>query len=338
MTIPFCRNLLFVFCILVPSQNLVIAQDDQEATEQKRATVKGRFVQSSKKKHQIDFAEFKIKLVEQVVLPDAAPPANWEQMSPEQRAKYVENFKKSKEGKSLLKRREAILANRNIFDVKIEPDGKWIVFDIPPGRYGLVNGRVDKEVGNRKFAYELFGQFVVSEKVDEVALDPIPMLVTPLLTSGENAPTFKVPAMKNQQRLVELDQFRGSAFLLYFWSTESKPSTSYLTELQSRLNSLTGKYKVVLVSVCLDKEKERGQAWLRKNKIAGIHAAAGGLNHAIVEDYGVRSLPSQWLVGPKSKILMTNFDFRRLGMSGRPIEEIIRDRLDGKSLTANPKK
>ena len=295
------------------------------------ASVKGRFVQSKNKKHQIEFSEFKIKLIEQVVLPDAKPPANWAEMSQQQRVDYIEAFKKSKEGKQLLEKREEILAKRNIFDVKIEPNGKWVVFDVPPGRYGIVNGRIDKQLGERKFAYELFGQFVVSEKVDEVALDPIPVLVTPLLAAGETSPAFKIDAVQSGEQ-IRHTQFRGRNILLYFWSTESQPSVDYLVELQKQLKKIPATYKIDLLAVCLDSERETGIDAVKQKRVAAVHAFTNGLDHPIVEDFGVRSLPSQWLIGTDGKILITNFDFRRLGMAGRKVDEVVKDRLDGKPL------
>ncbi len=105
------------------------------------ATIRGQFVQSDREGHQIDLKEFKIKLVQLIQLPQPELPGNWSEMSFEDRQKWLNEFEQTDEGKQLIAKQDQMLAERVSFDINVDDDGSWVVFDVPVGKYGIVNGR-----------------------------------------------------------------------------------------------------------------------------------------------------------------------------------------------------
>ncbi len=309
------------------SINVVEAQTKPSST-----AVRGAFVQSENPKHQVDFGDFKLRLLEEVELPDADPPKNWEAMTVTERQVFLEKFKASKEGQALIAKRDAILKARHSFDIKIEPNGKWVVFDVPVGHFSIVNGRIDKTVDGQKFAFELFGQFDVSPKVEEVVLDPIPILVTPLFVSGDTAPEFELDGREDSSSIAKKD-FAGKHLLIYFWSTASQPSVDYLDDVNQVFEELKSTHGLELLLVNLDQDKESAIKALDAAKTKGKAGFAGGAHSQVPESFGARALPSFWLLGPAGKILMTHNEIRRAGFSGKPLKEIVSNRIDVKEET-----
>ena len=299
------------------------------------ATVRGRFLQSEKAGHQVDFAKYKMKLVQLIQLPQPDLPEDWPKMSFEERQKWLNDFEQTEAGKQLIIKQDQMIAERATFDIKIEDSGKWVVFDVPTGQYGIAGGRIEKVKDGVKFAYELFGsQVEVTKDVDEVALDPIQVMVTPLLESGSQAPDFKVATHNNKGQMV-LRHFSGKHLFIYFWSTESPPSVAFFGQVKQMYEQLSEKHSLELLNISLDAERKKAVDLVIQEKLKGRHGFTDGLEHPMIEAYGVRSFPSLWLISPDGKIELTNMDFRRISRAGTSsLAEIVDLTIQGKPLPA----
>ncbi len=248
-----------------------------------------------------------------------------------EREAWIKEFQESEKGKEFIANNEKLLEKAHVFELKIEANGEFTVYDVTPGTYAL-RGRVDKELQNRNFAFEVFGEVEVLEDVDELMLDPIEVLVTPLLVAGESAPPFSLKTHDDSATLVP-SQFRGKYVLLNFWSTESPPSVEFQTEIQKMYDQLKSKHPLELLSVNVDANREGAIDYIKKAKLRGRHGFTDGWNHPTLEAYGVRAIPAQFLLDPEGKISMTNMDFRRAFMAGKPdLATIVDDRIEGKDI------
>lgn len=295
------------------------------------AAIRGKIVQSSHKGFDIPLQELNTQLFEQVFLPDPPLPANWKDMQVEQRQAWIKEFEESEKGKQFLANNEKLLDKAQVYDVKIDDQGEFAVYDVPPGTYAL-RGRVDKEMNKRNFAFEIFGEVKVLKDVDELLLDPIMVTVTPLLVAGESAPEFSLKTYDNSATLVP-SQFRGKYVFLNFWSTESSPSVEFQAEIQKMYTRLQSKHPLELLSVNVDTNRKTAIEHIKKAKLQGRHGFTDGWDHSTLQAYGVRAIPSQWLLDPEGKILMTNMDFRRAFIAGkRDLATIVDDRIEGKDV------
>jgi peroxiredoxin len=279
---------------------------------------------------QVPLKEIPTRLRKNVELPPIPFPSNWPAMKAEARQAWLQEFQESDEGKDLIEQRQTIFQNAPTFDVKIEPDGDFVVYDVPPGIYGL-QGRFDQEIGGGKFSFEVFGQIEVLEEVEEVVLDPIQVAVTPLLAAGETAPPIEVEILKSEKKLT-LNKFKGKPVVLYFWISTS-PSTEFLENVQRMHAELEVKHGLKLLNICVDDDRDAAAKRIIEKKLSGNHGFTAGFYHRSLFDYGVRAIPSIFLIGPDGKIMMTQYDFAnafRLGQSD--LSKIVADRITGKSL------
>lgn len=298
-------------------------------------TVKGQVVVDQSQmeswndeKLEINLAELKSRLIENPEMPAAPVPENWSELKPEERFQWIQEFESSDEGKQFVENRKKIFENRRTFDVKIENDGNFVVFDVPPGAYGL-QGRIDKKIGDTNYGFEIFGQIDVLKDVDEIELDPIQVAVTPLLEAKQTAPPISVQTYDDKKTLT-LDSFKGKYLCICYWITSS-PSAEFQSELQEMYAELKTKQPLRLLAICVDEDRKKAIDYIVKQKLReGSHGFTDGLEHQTLFNYGVRSFPSFWLIDPEGKIVMTQFEFAKAFRTESDLGVIITNRILGK--------
>lgn len=293
------------------------------------AVVRGRIAFERGESKKIPYTDLEVKLRERVEVPPVPVPRNFEKAKPEQKKKWIEAFEESAAGKKFIARREKLIEDAKVFDVLIEKNGAFVVYDVPAGVYGI-QARLDKEIKGTTYAYEVFGEIAVSPKVDEVPLAPILIEITPLLTQDQQAPAIKVSTYNDKAELT-LDTFKGKFLFVNFWSTEN-PDLEIQKQVQKMYMDLKGKYPIKLLSVCIDEKRKAAVQFIIQKKLKeGSHGFTDGWEHATVDAYGVRSTPSFWLIDPSRKIKMTQYNFGQLFSSDdRTLTQIVSDRIDGK--------
>ncbi len=325
------KNFVFtsvIFCGLVLGQPLL-------AMAWQNATVKGKVVFDENRMESWDqqklvvpFDELETNLFERVELPPVPFPEQWASMKPEQRQAWVKEFEASDEGKKLFQKRSELIENGKSFEVKIESDGDFVVYDVPPGVYGL-RGRVDKEIGDTKFAFEVFGQIEILKEVDEVVLNPLQVDVTPLLARDQVAPPVAVKSADGQQTLT-LDEFKDRYVFINFWISNS-PSASYQEQIQKMYVDLKDQHPLQLLSICVDNDRTAAAEFIAANGLVeGSHGFSEGLEHRTLFDYGVRAIPSFWLIAPDGKISMTQFEIATALRANQELKDIVANRILGK--------
>ena len=307
------------------------------------ATVKGKVVFDEtqmeswdKQKLEVSFEEIASRLIESPEIPSAPIPENWGEMKPEERFQWIQEFESSDEGKKLIANRKRIMEARRAFDVKIEKDGSFVIFDVPPGVYGL-EGRIDKKFGEANYGFEIFGQIEVLKDVDEIELDPVQVAVTPRLESGQIAPPIAVKT-HDDKKVLTLDMFKGKYLFICFWISSS-PSAEFQAKLQEMYADLKNKQPLLMLAICVDEDRKAAIDYIVKQKLReGSHGFSDGLEHRTLFDYGVRSFPSFWLIDPEGKIAMTQFDFAQAFRSEDDLAVIITNRIIGKDSPTPAKK
>ncbi len=308
---------------------------------QKLVVLKGRIDQSmNPEKFQINIKNVKTTLNQQVQLPRAPFPRDWERYSPEQKIKWLKAFENSSNGKRFLAANKKIIDDAPAFNLRFNKQGEFIVYDVPPGIYGL-QGRIDEDINGVKYAFEVFAEIKISDQFDEVALDPIPVLVTPILTSGMKAPKISVSTHNGKKKLGfdNLQTKKGKPdpkfVFLNFWSTKdyvAKGKADYQQTVQEAIHTLEAEgYKVGLLSICLDEDRPAAIKHIMKKQFKkGLHGFTNGWDHETVDRYGVRSTPSGWLLDKDGKIVMSQYEFYNLTKVKDSLVTVLKDRIDGK--------
>ena len=309
----------------------VLAQRNKKKND--LTTIKGRIVQNEDPNLRLPFNDLNIRLLEQVRLPVPKIPQGFGDLNFEERKKWLEDFEASPEGKKLKEERQKAHESAQSFDIKVEKNGKFIVYDVPPGRYGM-RGRADKKIENKLYAFEIVGQIDVQEEVDELDLGRMKISTTRLLRRGELMPEIELDSF-GEKKITNL-QLKDKYVVVYFWSMENPPSKEFLDIVQLMQNQIAGRPNFEVLSVNLDDDIEAAQKHVKDILMQGLHGFAGDWEHKTVTEFGVRAIPALYLLGDDGNILMTNVEFlQALGAGKDDLMQIVDDRIAGRDLPDN---
>ena len=324
------RNFLFAclsFCLFCPAS--VFCQDDDKQVD--GATVKGRIVQNDRKEFQIELGDLNAKLNQQVQLPQPPLPKNWQEMKVEQRKEWIEKFEASDEGKALIEKRKSMIDAAARFDLKIEKNGNFVVYDVPAGTYGM-RGRLENNTDGKSYVYEVFGQIQIAEEVEEVLLDPVMVSVTRILKTQEDLPEFQVPTFDGKA-IIQNKLLKDKFVLFSFWALESPPSLEFSKNVQTLYKTIKGQHEIQLVSICVGSDSVKALDYVKKNNILGWHGYAKSWQHKMIDNFGIRMIPSLILASKEGKILMTHYDFNQAFRSqDADLQTIITNAITGKNI------
>jgi peroxiredoxin len=318
-------SLVFVAVLCCCSANW--AQDDL-------TDIKGKVTLPAKYKSAIAFAELPVQLFEQLELDPPPLPENWGKMTFEEQDKWFSEFQASQVGIEWIDARQKKIDAAHVFKVRIEDDGSFIVYDVPAGTYGI-GGRVDKKLGDYTVAFEVFGQLEVVANTDEILMGAIEISVTPLLQNGDLAPPLDLKTLDNKN--FKLSELHGHPVVLLFWSADSPPSTALVKNIDEAIKQIGPERNLSFVTIALDEEVAKAKTFLDENSVAGISALAGGWNSEATMSYGVRGIPSLWLIDSEGKISLSNNEFSMaLRLSQLSFADIIANQVDGKPIPNYP--
>ncbi|MEL7497183.1 MAG: hypothetical protein AAFN77_06200 [Planctomycetota bacterium] len=314
----------------------LFAQAERKKSPTDTAVLKGKveFAKDQAKSYtgetlEIEISEIQARLREYVDLPAPKTPRGFERWTSQQKLKWQQEFVNSEAGKKHIERNKKLLADANSFDIKFENDGSYAIYDVPPGDYAI-QGRVDKEIGKITYAFEVFGQLTVQKEVDELALAPIQIEVTPQLKQGDTCPPIAVLTHDDKATL-KRETFKDAILFVNFWSKTSPTATAEQAMVQKMYASLKSQYKLRLLSVNVDANRKEALKFLLENKLReGSHGFTDGMQHKTLFHFGVRGVPSYWLVSGDGKIMMSQYEMAQAMRLKPDLKTIVSDRIEGK--------
>jgi hypothetical protein len=275
----------------------------------------------------VPFDQLKATLKEQIEWPLPKFPAKFDEWDMEDKLAWSEKFVASKEGKKYLEQREALLNHAKVFDIKFDSEGRFVVYDVPVGTYALA-ARLDRQIEKTVYVFELFAKIEILEDVDEVALPPLQVEITPLLNAGDPAPPFEFASIRGSKQ-INSSGFDGKFVLLNFWTAAKVDVKADQLMVQEVCMALEEKFDLHLLSVNVDKEPKPAIDLIQTSKLAGLHGTTQGLEHPVLFNFGVRSVPSLWLITGDGKIAMTSREIAMRQREGVELKFIISDRISG---------
>ena len=335
--------LLLLICNVCCGQNPL----QKKNRDAEQATIKGRIVQHEKKDFQIDLNELQCMLNQQIQLPEPpVPKEQWPEMTQQQRQDWVKNFEASEQGKAFIADRKKRIEAAERFEIQVEDNGSFTLYDVPPGLYGL-RGGVEKKIGDKNYVFEVFGQIDVAKDVEEVLLDPMAIAVTRLAKPNEAIPTVNIKTF-DEKATIDNKLLKSRNVLVSFWSLNSPPSVEFSKAVQQSFKDVTKQMasqtspsiaakdvapNFQLLSICVDCDRKKALKHIVDNGLAGWHGYAKDWEHETVSEFGVRSIPALFLLGADGKIKMTPFDFQfAMRSADAKLSQIIIDVLNGKNV------
>lgn len=327
-------SICFVALFLV-SETAVVSQDvarEPDVEIQKPATedlvtVAGQFVNHQQQLKDFELSDLEATLVQLVEFQQPELPANWQEMEVEQRQEWIADFETSDEGKAMMAANQKLLNEQTIIELDIESDGKFIAYDVPRGQYNL-QAVAEKEVDGKTYIVQAFGQILVGE-VDEMQLGAMPLEVLRFLKMQELAPEISGDTLSGEQ--ASLTALRGKHVLLNFAALGNPAFADSVDALKeaSVFPELAGKLSVLTVSI--DEDAEAAKKVIAEKSIDWPCIALGGWDVEVLNSYGVKSVPSFWLLDPEGKILLTGQQFLiELRRTGSPLPKLVDDVIAGR--------
>lgn len=328
-----CRILLVTTAVFLSLPTICLSQKDSsdKKDKQEEASIFGSFEIVDEEKLQLKWTDFKPVILEKVELAMPPFPENWLQMTPQQRDEWATKFSESEEGKKFQEEQAKKIESRKRFEIHVEDDGTFAVYDVPPGDYVMEGWLVipQKENPDVKIRIDAFGEFTVSKDAEEMELGSMDLMQRRVFASGDPAPGFKIESLDGKLR--QLSDYRGSYLLLDFWAAEFGSSEFMLPHLKKVQSELTSKYKLKILSVSLDQKKTATVDFVNKNGIDWDQAYVGDWEDKMVVDFGVRSSPSFWLIDPEGKVALTNGDIMQRYQKVQSLAAVMEDFLSGKN-------
>lgn len=327
------RIFLLLVVVLVACPAATQSVSGQQKNKKYDTTIRGKVTLEGQKLRSwngdnlsVDITKISARLREYVKLPPLKYPVGHEQWTIQQRVEWEDKFAATPEGKQVLARNQKMVEEGNSFDLKVERDGSFVVFDVPAGVYAI-QGRYDRKIGEVNYAYEVFGKLEVGKDVDEIKLDPIQVEITPQYPRGEPAPPFKVTTYNDEANL-ELKLYKDKLLLINFWSVKSPVAAKEQKAVQATLGKIPAEEKYNVLSINIDKDRTKALRLLSEKKLLqGSHGFTLGLGNPSLFNYGIRGVPSYWLIDTEGNVLINQYEFAELMRTNESIEAIIIERL-----------
>ena len=122
------------------------------------------------------------------------------------------------------------------------------------------------------------------------------------LEVGQPAPAFAIKALDGKP--LSLADYRGRYVLIDFWATWCVPCLEQEPSLKAAYDAFGKDPRFALISLSLDEEIEAPKRYVAKRELGWTQGFLGAWSKTRVPaDYGVRGIPSIWLIGPDGRVL-----------------------------------
>jgi thiol-disulfide isomerase/thioredoxin len=246
--------------------------------------------------------------------PKAAVPENTDQMTPEQRVAWHNQWLNTDAGRAFKKAVDDY-NDRRSYPVVVEADGSFYADDVEPGEYEL-----KVPIANRSSATSIAEPFAAAEAVfivpppnaadagKPLELSPIPATPIQTVRIGQMAPLFEIATLDGKQ--FKLEDYRGKFVVIDFWATWCAPCLEEMPAIKLVYDRFGMDDRFVMISLSLDEKVERAQEYVAKEKLGWIHGFVGPWKEMgqskILDDYAVGGIPSAWLIGPDGRVIAKN--------------------------------
>ncbi|MGE5611870.1 MAG: carboxypeptidase regulatory-like domain-containing protein [Bacillota bacterium] len=238
-------------------------------------------------------------------------PADVQAMEPAQRQEWYAKWSQSEEGKAYTEAVRKANEQRRSYPAVVTPDGKLRIEDVLPGDYRLTIGITRPPEGRSCGFGQPLGGGSVKVTMPEIAggqsdapleAPTVKIQLEKLVEVGQAAPSFETQTLDGKP--LKLADYRGKFVLLDFWATWCGPCVAELPNLKAAYEAFSKDPRLAVISLSLDEDAAAPRKFAEKNGMVWSQGFLGKWDDdKVTKEYGVKSIPSLWLIGPDGKVV-----------------------------------
>lgn len=325
-------TLLFVIVFGLPLVNVCDAalqevQEVQAEAQETQATIRGSLVLDSSLVTEVDWEVLEGTIGQFVALQQPEFPEGWSEMGQPERRQWLTDFYETDDGKRLREANQKTLDDRFLEHFQIRSQGKFVVYDVPKGRFEFsVVGQT--EVDGKTYVLQARGQFDV-EEADELDFSNTKLQVLRLLKVGEEAP--EITGASGNGDPLSLSDLRGKHVLLTFGLTSSPDFQLTTRSLKEAASSPELADSLEVLTVTVDENVNAVEEFNKANGVDWHCLNLGKWDQSILNSYGLRFVPSLWLIDTDGKIVLTGQQFvYQLNRTKFPVAKLVEEAIAGR--------
>lgn len=198
-----------------------------------------------------------------------------------------------------------------VYPVKVAEDGAFHIADVEPGAYRLYfraisNGDDDYQPGSMLLRtvsdFTMPADSAGSGEAPLQLADIPTQLLPPPPHVGSMAPPLALRTLAGQP--IALEQQRGRWVLMDFWATWCGPCIGEIPNLQHVYSKFGSDPRFTMISVSIDDDPATPAQYVATHGMPWTQAYGGkGWDVPAIHAFGVRAIPSIWLIGPDGRIV-----------------------------------
>ena len=232
-------------------------------------------------------------------------PKNWRDLTREERGQWSLEFKNSEAYEEYQRKVEEAKATRLVLNAEIAEDGSFSFENIKPSWYQLtvmiMHPNAKDQSSSQLARGHALTQFIIKDAEQPHRLGDLTLKLKNVLMPGDTAPDWT--ATNYDGTVFKLSDFRGQYVLFDFWATWCGPCKAEFPNLKAVYEDFGGE-RFEMIGLSIDKTIDLPVEYHEKNPSTYPQGfVEPEIYQQVRNDYGIRSIPSIWLIGPDGKIV-----------------------------------